>query len=69
MREEVGRGGVDPLPKGGTAPREAPERESGAPLRRDEERGSRGGMEANGALLRPSRGDGCAAVPEGADAS
>jgi hypothetical protein len=27
------------------------------------------GMEANGALLRPGRGDGCAAVRVGADAS
>ena len=31
--------------------------------------GCRGGMEANGALLRPGRGDGCAAVPVGAGAS
>ena len=46
MRDEADRGGVNPLPKAGTAPREAPEGGSGAPLRRDEEkapgRGERG---------------------------
>ncbi len=68
MRDEVGRGGVAPLPKGGSAPREVPERGNGAPLGRDEERRLPGGMEANGALLRPGRGDGCAAAPVGADA-
>ena len=68
MRDEAGRGGVAPLPKAGTAPREAPEGGSGAPLRRDEERGA-GPDEASGDLLRPGLGDGCAAALVGAGAS
>ena len=55
MRDEVGRGGVAPLPKGGGAPREAPGRGSGAPLRRDGERRVPGpdGGEGGFATARP----------------
>ena len=55
MRDEAGRGGVAPLPKEEKAPREAPERGSGAPLRRDGERRAPGrdGAERGFATARP----------------
>ena len=55
VREEVGRGGVAPLPKGERAPREAAERDSGAPLRKDGERWVQGrdGGEQGFATARP----------------
>ena len=68
MRDGAGRGWRWPRsPRGHGAYGGAGEGQ-GAPLRRDEERTCRPGEQASEALLRPGRGDGCAATLVGAGA-